>query len=303
MLPVQIVTLIEIAAAARGVSPGTVGREAGGSGDCYGRLRGGSDITSRRATRIVQRLSDHWPADAEWPTNIPRPAPSPDAAPNSPPSARDGRAPSSAPGAGRARGGDPSPSAGQGARAQQRPPPVAESDRADRGGTFVIDFPARGLIEASASEDPSRDGARPSPGGDLIEGAGPATGGVAAAAAPALGRDAGPARPTGGFAGPSRPGTEAGPGEGGATASIPDAAALAPSGRIASPRRLCDALHIEMSAWENVLRHYADGRPRDRAWPRRHSSSARLLRVAVASGDRRFRARAARERRLLGALS
>lgn len=44
----------------------------------YQRLRGGHDITTRRAARIVQAASDNWPTDLDWPPEIPRPAPSPD---------------------------------------------------------------------------------------------------------------------------------------------------------------------------------------------------------------------------------
>ena len=43
----------------------------------YTRLRAGADITTRRAARIAQWLSDHWPTGAEWPPDIPRPDPSP----------------------------------------------------------------------------------------------------------------------------------------------------------------------------------------------------------------------------------
>ena len=48
---------------------------ASGSGATYARLAAGADITTRRAARIVQWLSDAWPASATWPTDIPRPAP------------------------------------------------------------------------------------------------------------------------------------------------------------------------------------------------------------------------------------
>ena len=44
----------------------------------YDRLCSGADITTRRATRIVQWFSDHWPTDLEWPADIPRPDPAPD---------------------------------------------------------------------------------------------------------------------------------------------------------------------------------------------------------------------------------
>ena len=40
------------------------------------RLRRGHTITLRRVARVLQWFSDHWPADLEWPSDIPRPMPS-----------------------------------------------------------------------------------------------------------------------------------------------------------------------------------------------------------------------------------
>ncbi|MCY3855975.1 MAG: hypothetical protein OXF78_06745 [Rhodospirillales bacterium] len=56
-------------------SPHTIGRYAAGSGDFYSRLVAGHDVTTRRAARVVQWLSDHWPADLAWPADISRPGP------------------------------------------------------------------------------------------------------------------------------------------------------------------------------------------------------------------------------------
>ena len=88
----NLILLITIAATARGMTPNTMSLHATGSGDTHKRLVGGHDITSRRAARIVQWLSDHWPPGAEWPADIPRPVPAPDspaaslpAAPPAPP--------------------------------------------------------------------------------------------------------------------------------------------------------------------------------------------------------------------------
>lgn len=51
----------------------TVSRLATGSGQTIARLKSGRTITIRRAARAFQYLSDHWPDDQEWPTEIPRP--------------------------------------------------------------------------------------------------------------------------------------------------------------------------------------------------------------------------------------
>jgi hypothetical protein len=42
-------------------------------GKRIGLLRRGGDIGSRRLQEALQWLSDHWPAGAEWPSDIPRP--------------------------------------------------------------------------------------------------------------------------------------------------------------------------------------------------------------------------------------
>ena len=83
----QIVRLIDGYAAAVGRAPTTVSLAVASSGGLYGRLRDGHDITSRRATRIARWLSDHWPAGAEWPADIPRPMPRPAGAAASQPAA------------------------------------------------------------------------------------------------------------------------------------------------------------------------------------------------------------------------
>ena len=75
MTPTTIIRLIDAVAAGRRLSAHSVGRYASGSGDFYARLRAGHDLTTRRAERVTQWLSDHWPDDLDWPTDIPRPAP------------------------------------------------------------------------------------------------------------------------------------------------------------------------------------------------------------------------------------
>ena len=84
MSPSILLKLMAMLAAARGVSVGTVGRKASGSGDFAGRLRAGGDITTGRARRVCQWLSNHWPAGAVWPADIPQPEPEPEPEPGAP---------------------------------------------------------------------------------------------------------------------------------------------------------------------------------------------------------------------------
>ena len=41
----------------------------------FQRLAAGASCTLRTLAKAIQWLSDHWPADAEWPPDIPRPSP------------------------------------------------------------------------------------------------------------------------------------------------------------------------------------------------------------------------------------
>lgn len=40
------------------------------------RLAQGGDVTTRRFEDAMQWFSDHWPEDADWPADVPRPVPS-----------------------------------------------------------------------------------------------------------------------------------------------------------------------------------------------------------------------------------
>ena len=67
-----------------------------------------------------------------------------------------------------------------------------------------------------------------------------------------------------------------------------EALALGPNGCLQSPAALCNALRIERSTYDYVIRRYADGRDRADAFPQRNTWSRRLLGCLVASGDIRF---------------
>ena len=61
---------------ARGLRLSTVGRLIANHGAFFSRLEDGRTITEARTERVCQQFSDHWPEELEWPTDIPRPAPS-----------------------------------------------------------------------------------------------------------------------------------------------------------------------------------------------------------------------------------
>ena len=70
-----LLRLGRIYATEQGLSLTTVGKQLANAGAFFVRLEQGHDVTLRRANLIVQRLSDRWPPNAEWPSDIPRPAP------------------------------------------------------------------------------------------------------------------------------------------------------------------------------------------------------------------------------------
>ena len=75
----HILVLVETFAAATGRRETTVAALCAGQAHAIDRLRGGASMTLRRARRIVQWLSDHWPDDLAWPDGVDRPAPEPPA--------------------------------------------------------------------------------------------------------------------------------------------------------------------------------------------------------------------------------
>ena len=74
----SIICLVHAYSRHTGLTTRTVSTYAAGSGDFCDRLEAGRDLTTRRAARVAQWLSDHWPDDLAWPNDIPRPEPSPD---------------------------------------------------------------------------------------------------------------------------------------------------------------------------------------------------------------------------------
>lgn len=74
----HLLRLIALFARATGKAISTVSRMATGSGDTVRRLSCGGRITTDRAARAARYLSDHWPANLEWPADIPRPNPQTD---------------------------------------------------------------------------------------------------------------------------------------------------------------------------------------------------------------------------------
>ena len=72
-----IVDLISIFARGRKVTISTASRLLTGSGDTVSRICAVMSITPRRAEKIIQMASTHWPADTPWPSDIPRPVSNP----------------------------------------------------------------------------------------------------------------------------------------------------------------------------------------------------------------------------------
>ena len=75
----NILRLAEAFAEHNGMALSTVSRHASKSGATFMRIRAGKGITLARSRAILQWLSDHWPLELEWPADIPRPDPNPDA--------------------------------------------------------------------------------------------------------------------------------------------------------------------------------------------------------------------------------
>ena len=72
-----LATAIDQYASHTGLTVATVSLYASGSGATIQRIRDKRPMTVQRAMRIVQWLSNRWPADQPWPGDLPRPEPSP----------------------------------------------------------------------------------------------------------------------------------------------------------------------------------------------------------------------------------
>lgn len=61
-------------AEARRLEESTIGRLSASDGRFFSRIREGKTFTAKKYDEVVGWFSENWPADAEWPSNITRPA-------------------------------------------------------------------------------------------------------------------------------------------------------------------------------------------------------------------------------------
>jgi hypothetical protein len=71
----HLLTLAEALAAHHGVKHFTISMRALGKGDFFQKLmKPGADCRTRTAARLFDWFDANWPADLEWPRDIPRPS-------------------------------------------------------------------------------------------------------------------------------------------------------------------------------------------------------------------------------------
>jgi hypothetical protein len=69
----QLLDIVARMSAATGLSESTISSRYLGGGFVARDLRAGRDMGARRIQRAMLELSRAWPAEAEWPIEIPRP--------------------------------------------------------------------------------------------------------------------------------------------------------------------------------------------------------------------------------------
>ena len=69
----HLLTLIEVFADAKNLSPSRVTTLVMNSGAVHKNLTEGKDITVGRLEDAMQWFSSNWPADLDWPAHVPRP--------------------------------------------------------------------------------------------------------------------------------------------------------------------------------------------------------------------------------------
>lgn len=72
----QIQRLATAYAGHTGLKLSTVGAYAAGDGKFFKRLAEGRECYPRTLKKVAAWLDEKWPTDLEWPTGVPRPAPS-----------------------------------------------------------------------------------------------------------------------------------------------------------------------------------------------------------------------------------
>ncbi len=68
-----LITLADALASHQGVTHFAISMRALSKGDFFLKLKGGGDCRTATAARVMSYFGDHWPADLEWPRDIPRP--------------------------------------------------------------------------------------------------------------------------------------------------------------------------------------------------------------------------------------
>lgn len=76
----HIIRLADAFASGTGRTASTVSTYAANDGKWLDGLRSGNSCTLRKARAVIEWFDAHWPADLEWPRDIPRPSKSKEAA-------------------------------------------------------------------------------------------------------------------------------------------------------------------------------------------------------------------------------
>lgn len=71
----QLLKLVPVYCAATGLAEATISTKLFNDGKRIETVRSGGDLGAEKATRAIEWLSNHWPADAIWPHDVPRPDP------------------------------------------------------------------------------------------------------------------------------------------------------------------------------------------------------------------------------------
>ncbi len=79
MRPSDLVRLSFLMECHLGVTHWAVSMRVASKGDLIDRFKAGGDARSATIIKALQRFSDIWPTDLEWPSDIPRPDPSQEA--------------------------------------------------------------------------------------------------------------------------------------------------------------------------------------------------------------------------------